>query len=200
MLDIIYSFLEIINSLIEKNFIISFIVYFSFLIFFYSFSIPGGALLSIASGYFFGFYLGFLINILTVVIGSLLFFIFFQSFFQKFFYKKFNEYASKLSSMIKNSSYEYLILLRLVFGTPLVMQNICISMLKISKSKIIISTFIGFTPYMILFSYLGDQVSNFLDLKNFNFSELISSEFLFIIFLLILIIVSIILIKKYKKS
>ena len=106
----------------------------------------------------------------------------------KLFEKYYNKFSDQLSHLIKNSSYEYLILLRLLIGPPLVLQNICISLLNISKTKILISTVIGFSPIMLLFSYVGSYASNLIELKSLTFSNIITPEILFIIFFLILLI------------
>ena len=134
-------------------------------------------------------YIGFLINILSIVIGSLNFFIFSKLFFKFFLSKFYNKYSNKITKIIKNSSYEYLILLRLISLFPLIVQNICLSILNISKTKFIITTFIGFIPIMFLAAFIGNEVSNFVELKNFRMKDLFSSYFLLIFLLLISIII-----------
>jgi uncharacterized membrane protein YdjX (TVP38/TMEM64 family) len=79
-------------------------------------------------------------------------------------------------------------LLRLIIGPPLIFQNICISLLNISKTKILISSVIGFTPLMLLFSYFGSYASNLIELKAFTFSSIFSPEILIIIGLFIFLI------------
>ena len=192
----IYFLIDFLNNLIDSNYIISIILYFIFLIIFFSFSLPGSPILLIISGYFFGFYIGFFINILSIVLGSLIFFIFAQSLFIKFFNNYFEYYSLKFNKIIKKSSYEYLILLRLLIGPPILIQNICISFLKISKIKLMLTTFIGFTPLYILLSYLGNQISNLLDLQKFNINEILSLDFILIIVFLISILLLRIIFKK----
>ena len=121
------------------------------------------------------------------MIGSLIFFIFSKLFLKTFFSKFYIKYSNKINEIIKNSSYEYLILLRFSFF-PLIVQNICLSILNISKIKNIKTTFIGCVPMMILTAFVGNEFSNFIELKNYNIKDLFSSKFLLIIFLLILII------------
>ena len=104
------------------------------------------------------------------------------------FEKYYIKFSDKLDNFIKNSSYEYLILIRLIIGPPLIFQNICISLLNISKTKIIISSVIGFTPLMLLFSYIGSYASNLIELKYFTLSNIFSSEILIMIGFLIFFI------------
>ena len=75
-------------------------------------------------------------------------------------------------------------------------QNICLSILNISKKKFIITTFIGFIPIMFLAAFFGNEISNFVELKNFKMKDLFSSNFLLIFLLLISIIILRIFFKK----
>ena len=164
-------------------------LYFIISICFFTLSLPGGIIILISSGFFFGFLEGFIINILSISFGSLIFIIFSKTILSKLFEKYYNKFSDKLTDFVKNSSYEYLILLRLVIGPPLIFQNICISLLNISKTKILISSLIGFTPIMLLFSYFGSYASNLIELKAFTFSSIFSTEILIIIGLFIFLII-----------
>ena len=189
MTEIIYNILFNLTDFINNNYYSSFLLYFIISICFFTLSLPGGIIISISSGFFFGFLEGFIINILSISLGSLIFIIFSKTILSKLFEKYYNKYSDKLTDFIKNSSYEYLILLRLIIGPPLIFQNICISLLNISKTKILISSLIGFTPIMLLFSYFGSYASNLIELKAFTFSSIFSPEILITIGLFVFLIV-----------
>jgi len=189
MTEIIYNILFNLTDFINNNYYSSFLLYFIISICFFTLSLPGGIIILISSGFFFGFLEGFIINILSISFGSLIFIIFSKTILRKLFEKYYNKFSDKLTDFVKNSSYEYLILLRLVIGPPLIFQNICISLLNISKTKILFSSVIGFTPTMLLFSYFGSYVSNLIELKTFTFSSIFSSEILIIIGLFIFLII-----------
>ena len=162
----------------------------------FPFSLPGGIIILLSSGFFFGFIEGFLLNIISICLGSLIFIIFSKILLRCLFKKYYDKFSDKISKYIKSSSYEYLILLRLIIGPPLLFQNICISLLNISKTKILITSFIGFTPLMILFSYLGSHVSNIIELKAFTIADIFTSEIIIIFVLIISILFFRIFIKK----
>ena len=189
MTEIIYNILFNLTDLINNNYYYSFLIYFIISTIFFTLSFPGSIIILISSGFFFGFLEGFIINILSISFGSLIFIIFSKTILSKLFEKYYNKFSDKLTDFVKNSSYEYLILLRLVIGPPLIFQNICISLLNISKTKILFSSVIGFTPTMLLFSYFGSYVSNLIELKTFTFSSIFSSEILIIIGLFIFLII-----------
>lgn len=189
MIDSLYLYLTYIVENLESNFILFFILYFFSLIIFFSFSLPGGPVFLIASGFFFGIYLGFLINIFSMLIGSYIFIFFFKNLFNKIFSSFYIKFSKRLEFLFKHNTYEYLILLRLITGTPLLIQNLLISFINISKTKFLITSFFGFTPLIILLTYFGSKLNQIYEVKNFNFIDIISKEFIFIIIILIFLLV-----------
>ena len=180
-MDFFLFFLDIINSYIQNYYYLSLSIFFLFLLIFFSFSLPGGAILLVASGFFFGFLVGFIINTVSLVLGSLIFFIVSKFLFKNLLKSYYEIYSLRLTNIIKKSSYEYLILLRLIVGVPLFIQNLCLSILNISKVKFIITTSIGFSPLLVIFSYLGNHLSDLMQVKKFNLIEIFTFEFLIIL-------------------
>ena len=200
MIDFILIILNYLQILIFENYLLALSLYFLFCLFFFFLSLPGGLIVTLSSGFFFGFFIGFLINIISITIGSLFFIILSKYFFLNYFNNYLLKYTDKLNKIIKKSSYEYLILIRLIFGIPLIIQNLFISTLEISKFKFILSTLIGFTPYFLIFSYVGDKISNLIEIKSFSFADIFSIEITFILIILVLILILRIFYKiNYKK-
>lgn len=197
MIDVIFNFLIQFDLLIKNNLELSLILYFLFSFLFFTFSLPGSLIIILASSFFFGFITGFIINITTIVLGSLCFFLFFKNIFKKYFNKQIEKFSDKLNKIIKKSSFEYLVLLRLIFGVPLFVQNLFLSTLNISKTKFIISSFIGFTPYFLLFSFIGNQFSDLIEIKEFQLSNILSFE-LILIFLILIIFLLLRIFFKFK--
>ncbi len=186
MIDFIFNFLIQFDLLIKNNLELSLFLYFLFSFLFFTFSLPGSLIIILASSFFFGFITGFIINITTIVLGSLCFFLFFKNIFKKYLNKQIEKFSDKLNKIIKKSSFEYLVLLRLIFGVPLFVQNLFLSTLNISKTKFIISSFIGFTPYFLLFSFIGNQFSDLIEVKEFQLSNILSFELILIFLVLIM--------------
>ena len=188
MNEIIFDFLINLNEFVSTYYIYSFCLFLIISILYFTFSLPGGIIILLSSGFFFGFIEGFFLNIISICLGSLIFIIFSKTLLRGLFEKYYVKFSDKLSKYIKSSSYEYLILIRLIIGSPLLFQNICISLLNISKTKILITSFIGFTPSMLLFSYLGSHVSNIIELKAFTIADIFTSEIIIIFVLIISIL------------
>jgi uncharacterized membrane protein YdjX (TVP38/TMEM64 family) len=196
MNEIIFNFLINLNEFVSTYYIYSFCLFFIISTLYFTFSLPGGIIILLSSGFFFGFIGGFFLNIISICLGSLIFIIFSKTLLRGFFEKYYVKFSDKLSTYIKSSSYEYLVLIRLIIGPPLLFQNICISLLNISKTKILITSFIGFAPLMLLFSYLGSHVSNIIELKAFTIADIFTSEIIIIFVLIISILFFRIFIKK----
>ena len=181
MIDFIFLYINNINLFIEDNFYFNFIIYFIISFFIFFFSIPGSTLIIITSAFFLDVYYAFLINILSISLGSLFFIIFIKKLLIRYFEKYINKYFYIFEKIIKKSSLEYLILLRLIIGPPLFIQNIFLATLNVSKMSIFFSTLIGFTPYFILYTIIGNQISNLQSIKQLTFRNIISLEFLIIL-------------------
>ena len=194
-----YFYINYINQNLESYYLIFFIVYFFSLIIFFSLSLPGGPILAIASGFFFGFYIGFLINIFSLLIGSYVFVYVAKIALKKIFNKLFLKYSDKISNLIKRSSYEYLVIFRLIQGNPLFIQNLTISFLNISKTKFIISSFIGFSPLIIIYSYFGSKLLEIYELKDITYSDIISKDFIIFITVIIIFLIIRIIFNSKKK-
>ena len=189
MIDYILIILNYIQILILNNYLLALISYFIFCLLFFFLSLPGGIIVTLSSGFFFGFFIGFFINIISITIGSLFFIILSKYYFLNYFNNYLLKYIDKLNKVIKKSSYEYLILIRLIFGIPLLIQNLFISTLEISKFKFIVSSLIGFTPYFLVFSYVGDKISNLLEIKSFSIKNIFSIEIIIILIILVSILI-----------
>ena len=143
-MDTYLLFFENINKFIEINFFYS-LLFFSLYIFFYSaFSLPGLIVFIVFVGYSLGVFWGFLISIIFSTLGSFCFFIISKHILNKFFFKIFSKYTNKIDFYIKKSTFEYLVIFRIIPGPPLMLQNFFFSTLKISNYKFIFSTLIGF--------------------------------------------------------
>ena len=197
MIENFYFILDYIKLSIDGNYVFAVIIFFIFLLFYNSISIPGSPIFMASSGYFFGIYAGFFISIVSIVFGSSIFFLISRYFLSKTFPNIYLKYSSKISKYILNSSYEYLIIFRMIPGTPLFIQNLCLSIVKINIFKFILSTFIGLSPSIFIIVFVGSKLNNLSSLKNIKVANIFSIEFLLFVSLIIfLLIVRII----YKKN
>ena len=200
MIDIILIYIDLINLYINNNYFYTIMLFLIFLIFYCSLSIPGGVVLFISSGFFFDLYIGFLINLFSISLGSLFFYQFCKLILKHSFHNFYNSYSQKITNIIKDSSYEYLILFRMIPGPPLFIQNLCLSILDISKFKFFFTTLIGFVPYMFIFSFIGAEMSNLVELNNFSLQQIFSAKFIIFLSVIAILISIRIFFKKKRPS
>ena len=85
-------------------------------------------------------------------------------------------------------------------GPPLLLQNLCLSILDISEFKFFYTTFIGFIPYMAVFALIGAEMSNLIELHDFNLQQVFSTNFLILLTIIIILILLRIIYKKKRPS
>ena len=188
-----YVFLDCFKLNIENNFILTFLLFFVFFLFYNAFSIPGNLVFIGSAGYFFGIYFGFILSILSLVFGSLIFFIFSKYFFKKLFPHIYLKYSNNIDNYISKSSIEYLIIFRMIPGPPLILQNLCLSLLDIKKGAFILTSLVGFSPIVFTTVFIGYQFNNIDNLKKLSLADLFSKEFIiFTIFIITLLVIKII--------
>ena len=187
-MDFVLYFLDYIQLKIEHNYYFSLIIFLSLMILYNSFSLPGNPIFMTSAGFLYGIGIGFSVSIIGIVLGSLIFYLFVSFLLKKVFPSFYNKYSSKAHSYLSDSTFEYLIIFRMIPGFPLIVQNLVLTILKIDKLKFIISSIIGFSPLVFAFVYFGKQLNNISKLKSFTFSDIFSLEILILIFLLILLI------------
>ena len=187
-MDTYLLFFENINKFIEINFFYS-LLFFSLYIFFYSaFSLPGLIIFIVFVGYSLGVFWGFLISIIFSTLGSFCFFIISKHILNKFFFKIFSKYTNKIDFYIKKSTFEYLVIFRIIPGPPLMLQNFFFSTLKISNYKFIFSTLIGFFPLMLFCVLLGNKINDLKVITNITFIEVFTWDLILIIFIFFIIL------------
>ena len=197
-MEIFFLILDFIKLNVEINYFITLLILFIYLFLHNSLSLPGGIIFFAASGYFYGIYIGFLISIISLVLGSLFFFVYASLLLKKIFPEKYKNYSKKITTYIADSSFEYLILIRMIPGPPLMLQNLLLSTLNIKKTLFSLTTFIGFSPIVFVSVFFGYQLNNFNSLKSIIFSDIFSFEFIIFIFFIITLIFLKVFYKKKK--
>ncbi len=187
-MDFVLYFLDYIQLKIEHNYYFSLIIFLSLMILYNSFSLPGNPIFMTSAGFLYGIGIGFSVSIIGVVLGSLIFYLFVSFLFKKFFPSFYNKYSSKAHSYVSDSTFEYLIIFRMIPGFPLIVQNLVLTILKIDKLKFTITSILGFSPLVFAFVFFGNQLNNISKLKSVTFSDIFSLEILILIFLLIFLI------------
>ena len=161
---------EVINN-VEKNFWSTIFYYFIFLFIYSIFSLPGLIIFVAIAGYLFGIYFSFIIGIISITIGSFIFFVLSQFFLQKLFPSIYTKYTNKINHYISKSTLEYLVIFRIIPSSPLMLQNIILSLLKIPYLTFIIASFLGFSPIIFVSVFIGNKMKDIKSITKLSTSD-----------------------------
>lgn len=175
------------------------ILFFLFLLIYQTIGLPGHVILMLVAGFVYGTYLGFILCLISIVLGSFLFFLFGKNLLLLYFSSIIEEYSKKIDRYIAGSKFEYIVIFRLFPGTPLFLQNLILSFLKISNKKFILATILGNIPGTFVVVHFGSQINNLKNLDKLATADIFSIEFNISIFLIItLVLLKILLSKKSR--
>tara|TARA_B100000029_G_C17223374_1_gene832564 strand:- start:47 stop:766 length:720 start_codon:yes stop_codon:yes gene_type:complete len=156
-----------------------------------------GSPLVIAAGFLFGPYLGTVIGLISMSIGATLIYSLANFFFKDFIKEKFLKRFKNLESRFRNKELTYMIIYRVIGGTPLQLQNLIPCMFSVRVKNYFIGSFVGFIPQIFIMANLGSGLEKQIE-KNTelpSFAQLITSYEIYMPilgFLLLLLLVFII--------
>ena len=161
--------------------------------------LPVSAVMIIFASFLFSPYVSIPISILIITIGGGLNFLLLKKIFVSRIFEKANFFIKKINMKFKDNEFQYLLLLRLI-PIPYIIQNSIAVILKVNLRMFIITTVIGITPFVALYSLAGFKLKEIITKEgSIELNDLINYEnFIIIGLLVIFIIISIILKKKLK--
>ena len=197
-MDFFFSYFNDLLLYTKDNFLISLLIYFIFLFFYSAFSLPGLVFFIALSGYLFGIFYTYFISLISITLGSLIFFLLSKFFFQYFFLHYYEKYTNSINKYISKSTTEYIIIFRMIPGTPLMLQNLILSLLDISITKFCLATLIGFTPIIYITAFIGNKIKDIHLIKDLSLIDLLSWDFILIFLIVIFLLFMKIKLKRNK--
>lgn len=128
-----------------------------------SLSVPGGVVLTIASGFLFGPVLGPLYSVTSATLGATVVFFAARSAFRPYFREKAGKSLQKLERGFQENAISYMIFLRLVPVFPFWLINIVPALLGISPRLYILATFFGIMPGTFVYASIGNGLGALLE-------------------------------------
>ena len=188
--DILLNFLtnsdKQINYFLNENYFLSIFLVFIVLVLSIVLNIPGNSLKAIFIGFYYGAYIGSILIIFAITLGSFLFYLLNRKIVKSVNFPKTN-YEIFLTQYFKNNySWFYLIGLRIIPIIPLPIQNVLISTVDVSKYKFLMTTLLGISPLLIIYTLIGNQISSVMSIKVLNINDMITSNVI-LLFVLILV-------------
>jgi len=146
---------ETLKGFVEKNYLVSVLVYIGLYIVVVALSIPGATWLTLLGGFFFGVVFATLYINIGATIGATIVFMAARFFLGEMIQNKYGDKLAKFNREIEANGSNYLISLRLIPLFPFWMINLFAGVTKIKPRTFIWTTSLGIIPGSAVYAYAG---------------------------------------------
>jgi len=146
---------ETLRGLIASNLPLAIAAYIALYIVVVALSLPGGALLTVSSGFLFGWVVGGLASVLGATVGAVIVFLIARTSLGEPLAARAGPRLAKLRQGFQKNALNYLLFLRLVPVFPFWLVNLAPALLGVPLSTYVIGTAIGIVPGTFAFAYAG---------------------------------------------
>jgi uncharacterized membrane protein YdjX (TVP38/TMEM64 family) len=128
-----------------------------------AFSVPGGAILSLAGGCLFGTVLGAILVITAATLGACIVFLAARTALHDVLRRRAGPFLQRMEQGFLKDAFHYLLVLRLVPLFPFWLVNLVPAFSRMSLRSYALATLIGIAPASIVFASLGSGLGSLLD-------------------------------------
>jgi uncharacterized membrane protein YdjX (TVP38/TMEM64 family) len=125
-----------------------------------TFSLPGGALLTVTGGLLFGSFLGTLIVIIPATLGATLAFLAARYLLRDWVERRFGDRLKTIQKGFAKNNFSYLLTLRLIPLFPFFLVNLVSGLTRISLGTYLAATALGIIPGSFVFANAGRQLGS----------------------------------------
>jgi uncharacterized membrane protein YdjX (TVP38/TMEM64 family) len=125
-----------------------------------TFSLPGGALLTVTGGLLFGSFQGTLIVIIPATLGATLAFLAARYLLRDWVERRFGDRLKTIQKGFAKNSFSYLLTLRLIPLFPFFLVNLVSGLTRISLGTYLAATALGIIPGSFVFANAGRQLGS----------------------------------------
>lgn len=130
-----------------------------------AFSLPGGAIMTLAGGFLFGSALGTLFVNLGATLGATLAFLAARYVLRDWVERKFGDRIEPIQAGFAQNAFSYLLTLRLIPAFPFFLVNLVSGLTRINLGAYTVATSIGIIPGSFVFAFAGEQLGSINSLK-----------------------------------
>ena len=124
-----------------------------------AFSIPGGAVMTIAGGFLFGPWLGGALTVVGATIGATILFLAARYALADLLRRRAGASIKKMEDGFRENALSYMLFLRLIPAFPFFLVNLVPAFLGVGLGTYVIGTLIGIIPGSLVYASLGDGFS-----------------------------------------
>lgn len=122
------------------------------------FSLPGGAIMTLAGGFLFGSFLGTLLVNVGATTGATLGFLSARYLLRDWVEKKFGDRLEPIQAGFEKNAFSYLMTLRLIPAFPFFLVNLVSGLTRVNIGTYITATSLGIIPASFVFAFAGRQL------------------------------------------
>jgi len=123
-----------------------------------AFSLPGGAIMTLAGGFLFGSFLGTVLVNIGATTGATLGFLSARYLLRDWVEKKFGDRLEPIQAGFAKNAFSYLMTLRLIPAFPFFLVNLVSGLTRINIGTYITATSLGIIPGSFVFAFAGRQL------------------------------------------
>ncbi len=148
---------------VEASAVLAALVYMGIYIAVVAFSLPGGAVMTIAGGFLFGQWLGTGYVVVAATIGATILFIAAKTALGDLLRAKAGPFLQKMEAGFQEDALSYLLVLRLIPLFPFFIVNLVPAFLGVSLRVFVIATFAGIIPGSFVYATVGAGLGSIFD-------------------------------------
>lgn len=154
---------ELLTNFVAGKLAVAALIYVLAYILVVAFSLPAGAVLSLAGGFLFGTVTGSILTVIGATIGATLLFLAAKTAFADVLRAKAGAAAERMGKGFQANAFSYLLFLRLIPLFPFWLVNLVPALLNVRLAIYVIATFIGIIPGTVVFVSVGNGLGAVLD-------------------------------------
>ena len=165
---------------VNNNRLISAVVYVISYTAIVSFSLPGGAMMTVVGGFLFGPMAGALLAVIGATLGANIIFLAARHALSDWFRPRAGSAIFKMREGLKANALSYLFFLRLVPIFPFFLVNLAPAFLGVKFSTYLIGTLFGIMPGTLIYAFVGDGLGAVIEIDaNVDLDIIFAPRFLF---------------------
>jgi len=124
------------------------------------FSLPGGAIMTLAGGFLFGSVLGTIFVNIGATTGAILSFLTARYLLRDWIEKKFGDRIEPIQAGFSKNAFSYLMTLRLIPAFPFFLVNLVSGLTRVNLGTYVVATSLGIIPASFVFAFAGKQLGS----------------------------------------
>jgi uncharacterized membrane protein YdjX (TVP38/TMEM64 family) len=170
---------EVLRTWVQQKGILAGLIYIVIYAVAVAFSLPGGAVMSIAGGFLFGTLWGSIYILIGATLGATALFIIAKTALGDVLRAKAGPWLQKMEAGFQENALSYLLVLRLVPLFPFFVVNLVPAFLGVSLVTYVLGTFFGIIPGVVVFASVGAGLGSIFDAgEAFSASDILTPQIL----------------------